>query len=204
MTDIAPGAAKKVDAHLWERDPDDYYVEEEWCARRLFAVEKFEGTIVDPFCGSGRIVRAAIDAGYDARGYDARARSDYVLVVQDFGSDQWWPSHRPVHNIVGNPPFDRCGWKVQHEFIRLALERAERKAAFILPANFDCAEKNATFLEQAPYRKKLILTPRPSMPPGRVIEAGGEAGGGKKDFAWYIFLKGYDGKPEAGWLRRNA
>lgn len=32
-------------AHIWERDPNDFYVEEEWCSARLFAEEHFANSI---------------------------------------------------------------------------------------------------------------------------------------------------------------
>jgi hypothetical protein len=41
------------------------------------------------------------------------------------------------------------------------------------------------------------------MPPGAVIEAGMKPGGGTTDFAWFLWLKGFDGRPEIGWLRRD-
>ena len=34
------------------------------------------------------------------------------------------------------------------------------------------------------------------MPPGKVIEAGVKAGNGTKDFAWFVWKKGYGGEPE--------
>jgi hypothetical protein len=64
MTDAFPsGAERERKSHLWARDPDDWYVEPRWCDDALFAAIKFEGAIVDPCCGLGRILDAAKDAG---------------------------------------------------------------------------------------------------------------------------------------------
>jgi hypothetical protein len=60
----APGAIKKVDAHAWEREANEHYVEPHWCSERLFDEEKMEGTIWDPCCGFGRIPDAAKKAGH--------------------------------------------------------------------------------------------------------------------------------------------
>jgi hypothetical protein len=56
MTEILIEPRPKA-AHLWERDAADFYIEPAWCAERLFAVEKFEGSVIDPACGLGTIVR---------------------------------------------------------------------------------------------------------------------------------------------------
>jgi hypothetical protein len=203
MTEIPAGSLRKKEANVWARDPHDYYVEPEFCSRRLFELEKFEGNIVDPACGSGRIVRAAIDAGYDARGYDIVKRGPYCLDERDFLHFAW-PHARPVHNIIINPPFKHCNGRAGFAFIKRALELATGKVALLLPASFDCGAANGAFLASTPFRRKLIITPRPSMPPGAVIESGMKPGNGTTDFAFYIWLRGYDGRPEIGWLRRDG
>lgn len=192
------GAMRAKSANVWARDPHDFYIEEEWCDRRLFAMEKFEGDVVDPACGTGRIVRSAIDSGLDARGYDLVKRSAFCLEERDF-----LDGGVACDNIVSNPPFRHCNARADFRFIRRALEGAARKVALLLPATFDCGDKNSRFLQSTPLRRKLVITPRPSMPPGAVIEAGMKPGGGTTDFAWFVFLRGYDGKPELGWLRRD-
>jgi hypothetical protein len=186
---------KAIQAHLWARDPLDYYTEPSWISERLFAVEKFEGDIVDPACGSGRIVRAARAAGLHSFGTDIKKRCEECLVVRDFLGE----TGARYDNIVSNPPF-----KHAEAFIDLALKRTERKVAMILPAKFMSGDKRSRWLETTPLRRVLHITPRPSMPPGAVIEAGVSPGGGKEDFAVLIWLKGFDGKPETGWLRRQA
>jgi hypothetical protein len=66
-TAAAPKKLKNIRVHKapkWDRDVDDYYVEEDWCSARLFEQEHFQGSILDPACGSGRIVNNARLAGY--------------------------------------------------------------------------------------------------------------------------------------------
>jgi hypothetical protein len=104
--------------------------------------------------------------------------------------------HTDTHaNIVSNPPFDRFMDFAQH-----ALDRAHKKVALIMPT----ARLNAArWLVATPLRRIWLLTPRPSMPPGHVITAGGKVGGGKSDYAWLVFEHGYDGEPELHWMHRN-
>ena len=77
------------------------------------------------------------------------------------------------------------------------------KIALLLPATWHLGDKRSRRLEELPLRRIWFLTPRPSMPPGAMILAGMKPGGGREDFAWYVFLRGYDGHPEARWLRRD-
>ena len=36
---------RKLNAHLWDREPHEHYVEEQWCSRRLSEVEPIEGGV---------------------------------------------------------------------------------------------------------------------------------------------------------------
>ena len=199
------GPLRKKDSNLWERERNDHYVEPEWCSLRLFEQEKFEGNITDPSCGFGNIVKSARASGHEAFGYDLvrRADEDICAGLSDF-MDPLWESPHPVHNIVSNPPFGLCDSRDgKPGYVELAVRRVERKAALLLPANWVQGDKRSRWMETMPLRKVLFIAPRPSMPPGHVIKAGVRPGNGTTDYAFFLFLKGYDGRPEVGWLRKN-
>jgi hypothetical protein len=61
-----PVVRVQKDTGIWSRHPEDFYCEPEWCSTRLFATEHFEGAIVDPSCGLGRIVEVARDRRHSA------------------------------------------------------------------------------------------------------------------------------------------
>lgn len=188
MTDA--GILKAEASHIWQREEHEHYVEPEWCSKRLFEAEKFEGIIDDPCCGFGRIPRAAHAAGYGTTASDIVDRG-FTPHTHDFLKSQW-----DRDNIVSNPPFD-----VFKDFALHALNRTTRKVAMIwlvrtLPA--------ARWLQDTPLKTIYLLTPRPSMPPGHVIAAGQKPGGGKSDFCWLIWEKGFVGKPVMHWLHRDG
>lgn len=194
MTIVEP-AKRERKSHVWVREPLDYYIEPEWVSERLFAVERFEGGVVDPACGSGRIVRAAQAAGLSAWGCDIADRGALTHgIARDF-----LEATAPQANIASNPPFRKA-----REFIAHALRLSAGKTAMLLPVQWALGDARARWLATTPLLRVLMLTPRPSMPPGAVIEAGGKAGGGTTDFAWFIWLRGFDGRPELGWLHRDA
>jgi len=197
MTDAIPsGAERERKSHLWARDPDDWYVEPRWCDDALFAVVGFEGAIVDPCCGLGRILDAARDAGYDTIGMD----------IHDRGAGDRHPFERRdfftvddcAPNIVCNPPY-----KYADRFVARCVDRAKRKTAVLLRAQWANGGARSRWLEKLPLRQVLMLAPRPSMPPGAVIIAGERIGGGREDYAWFVFERGYAGRPEFGWARRG-
>ena len=194
MTAVGPRAR---DAHIWARHPDDFYCEPQWLDKRIFEEIQFVGEIVDPCCGLGRIPEAAISAGYKARGYDKVQRSFWCQQERDFLADVW--TGELVDNIVCNPPY-----ALAQAIISEALLRSADKVVMILPARFCWGDERSRWLESTHPRQILAVTPRPSMPPGPVIEAGIKPGGGKEDFSVFVWECGFAGKPEAGWLRRDC
>ena len=188
------GPLRKRDSHLWERHPEDWYVEPEWCSVRLFERELFTGAIWDPACGKGTIVISALAAGVVAGGSDIVARGwDSTLTPHDFLETSY-----QADNIVSNPPFG-----VAEKFVAKALTVARCKVSMLLPANWVQGDKRSRWLEQTPLRRVWFIAPRPSMPPGPVIEAGHKPGNGTTDYAWFVWEHGYTGKSEIGWLRRE-
>jgi hypothetical protein len=196
MTDITGLLPRKRDSHIWARESHEHYVEPPWCSERLFDEERF-GAIHDPCCGVGTIVRSAWSHGLSATGIDLvyrgfppekmlhrRQVADFFLCSQAFDC------------VVCNPPFNIASQFAQH-----ALKLAIRKVAMIFPT----ARLNAAhWLKDTPLRRVWLMSPRPSMPPGHVIAAGGKPGGGKMDYCWLVWERGYKGIPELRWLYRDA
>ena len=82
---IEQDAPRERRSHIFPREANQHYVEEPWCSKRLFDVEPFEGHIVDPCCGWGQIVIAALEHGYHAAGSDIVDRGwDSTRTPSDF------------------------------------------------------------------------------------------------------------------------
>lgn len=185
-------------AHLWERDPHDWYVEPAWAAERLFDVETFVGYLHDPACGIGTIVKAAWNHRRQATGSDLVDRGCPGAEVLDFLHQR--PEAGRYDNIVTNPPF-----KHARQFVELGIAQVSRKAAFLLPLAWLSGDRRSKWLEAMPLERVLVLTPRPSMPPGAVVVAGDSVGQGSTDFAWFIFNRQIERQPPTiGWLRREG
>lgn len=189
------GPLRKRESHLWVRDPHDWYVEPSWTSERLFQRELFDGAILDPCCGSGRIVHSARQAGYIADGADIVSRRGAGQIhIGDFRERL-----APVTNIVSNPPFG-----IALEIVKKALELASGKVAMLLPANWVQGDKRARWLATTPLKRVYFIAPRPSMPPGAAILAGEKPGNGTTDYAWFVWDRSYVGAPTIGWLHRDG
>lgn len=182
-------------AHLWERDTLDFYVEPEECSIALFAEHKFQGPIWDPACGLGRITDAARLAGYKTISTDIKKRSPKCDDTLDFLSNK---AQFIFTDIVSNPPFS-----LAEEFVKKSLSVVPRhgQVAMILPIVWIAGfSRKRNWLPASPLKKVLPISPRPSMPPGAVILAGERAGNGTKDYAWFVWQRGYSGNCEVGFL----
>jgi hypothetical protein len=102
------------------------------------------------------------------------------------------------YSIVSNPPFG-----IADSFAVRALSLAT-KVALLLPTKWMNGAKRGAWLETTPLRRVWLLAPRPSMPPGPVIEAGLKPGNGTVDFCWMVWERGYEGHSELRWLRRDG
>lgn len=191
-------AIRQKQAHLWERDPYDWYVEPYECSAALFRAERFNGIVWDPACGLGRIVEEARAAGLEAVGSDIVSRSKHCAAVSDFLEPEFTPDFQ---HIVVNPPFSSA-----EEFVRRALEilPSDGKLAVILPLVWLSGfSSKRDWLPRSPLKTVFPISPRPSMPPGKVIEAGVRPGNGTKDFAWLVWQSGYIGPAEVKFMNTN-
>lgn len=201
---------KPRQSHIFEPEPHSHYVEDSWVSARLFQEENFGppgSFILDPACGWGRIPDSAMNALYRARASDIVDRRRVAVEEIEFRKldflglhpeeiYDWWKRHPQGVSIVCNPPFDQV-----EDFARRALALASHKVAFVFPVRRLPAAHH--WLSGTPLWRIWFLTPRPSMPTGSHILAGGKVGGGKQDFCWIVWKKGYTGSPVVAWLHRD-
>jgi hypothetical protein len=179
-------------SHIFARDRDDFYSEPSWVSERLFAVEEFTGPIWDPACGLGTIPRAARAAGLSSFASDI---ADHGYGVRQDFLKATAPT-TDVFNVVTNQPF-----VLTREFVEHGLMLGAAKVAIIFPV----ARLNAArWLITMPLARVWLLTPRPSMPPGKLIANGEKPGGGKTDFCWSVFDRKHTGPPTLEWLHRDG
>jgi len=189
---VHTGTSNKLrNSHVFERHANDWYVEPSWCVERLIDWEGFHDGIHDPAAGIGAIVKAAHKKGLRATGADIVDRGA-GFPVQDFLTC----SIEKHNSIVTNPPYT-----LFREFTERALQLARHKVMILIPV---ARLNTARWLQDHPCLFNILLiTPRPSIPPGEVILRGEKPGGGKTDYCWLVFGKCYRGEPYMNWLQRE-
>lgn len=167
-------------------DPDEWYVEDQTCVRSLFeAMPWFRANGGhDPCCGGGNIPRVAASLGAEVTGADLRDRVNGLYPVQNFFSDN---TRRKA--IITNPPFSLAVDIVKHAF---DVVEDGGYIAIIGQAKFLFSQARHPLFMRREMDRVLVLSRRPSMPPGKLLAEKGESirGNGFHDFAWYVWRVG--------------
>lgn len=143
----------------------------------------------DPCCGRGTVVDTALARGIAASGADIADRAQGRFLVRDFlQDDAIYP------NLVMNPPYDRdrAVAIILHAFEHIA---PGGRVAVLVNADFrHSQERYPLFIRHCP-ELIIVLSQRPSCPPGEVLQLYGEQarGGGSINFDWIVWRRGYLG-----------
>ena len=171
----------------YARAAHDFYREPVWAVDALADVESFEGTCLDPACGTGTIPRTLSARGIACSGSEKTHRG-FGLDGQDFFA------YRPeVDHIISNPPYG-----VIEQFIGHALQCARGKVAILARLALLEGAERQPFLRSTPLARVWVSSRRISMPPGDRPEI--EAKGGTVAFAWFVWEHGRRGLPTVDWL----
>ncbi len=195
-------STKPRNSRIFERHPENWYVEEAWCWDRLFDKLKFRPglDLIDPCCGKGTVVDAALRAGLRAWGSDIVPRWAPDAPAGRYAVRDFRVALQQPHAIVAsNPPFDHA-----EEIVEAALI-AGAVVCMLLPATWAHGDAKGRWLQHTPMTNVFALTPRPKMEPGLGLLPGQKLGGGTKDFSIYVWSEGMVGGNDArfGWLRRD-
>ncbi|MGQ9367712.1 hypothetical protein [Azospirillum sp. ST 5-10] len=201
---VAKNALNRHGSAAYEHDPHDWYVEEPWCTDELLRAVDFAGTVLDPACGMGRIVEACRRHGLDAIGSDLVDRGyRHCTPLVDFTLPGAWPAGS-FDNVICNPPY--YSGKGSVAFVEAGLRVARRRVAALVPLPFLAGQRRHALYRRAwPVSHVLVLSRRPSMPPGRLLVEGSVTQkGGKEDYVWIVLTHGHGGPPVVDWLLPDA
>lgn len=184
----------------YAKSPLDWYVEEHWVTEQLIEAElpidgdDTWGTVWDPACGGGNVLRSFSRAGWlvwatdiEFRGYASKGLFQELDFV---GGIEFVRSAAPKgrFSIVSNPPYSYQKG-ISEAFVRRALELATEKVAMLLPVKWQASQARHKLFTEFPPARIWILSERPSMPPGAMVKALGNAAfkRGKVDYMWVVW-----------------
>ena len=168
-----------------DRQKDDYYATPTNATEALLDVESFDGSIYEPCCGEGHISKVLEQKGYDVESSD--------LIDRGFGKSNidFLLEYEKRQNIITNPPF-----KNALEFAQNSIWIADKKVALFLKLTFLEGLARRKFFDTYPPIRIWIFSKRLSM-----LKNGKKSyNSGMICMAWFIWEKGYQGKPQIGWL----
>lgn len=154
------------------RNDFDFYQTPYALTRLLLTRISPVGSILEPACGKGAIVKVLREYGIDPVYYDRE---------RDFFTEE-----RRFDWVITNPPFF-----LSIEFIEKAKEVADN-IAFLLPLDYLSGLKRWNRIwSDGSYRLKKVITFNRKPMFGETIREDGTFGSGGIAFAWFIFEKGY-------------
>lgn len=208
MTNRPAGAAR---SKRWEQAPQAWYVEPEWCVEALFDAIPFgQDLIWDPSCGRGTVLDVAKARGHETFGsdiVDRHARHRFTRGNFTLTQDRIPISKvgQPT-SIVNNPPYsDPPG--IAEAFMRKACALPVRMAAFVVPIAFLAGSERWRFFTQDVHPSDvLIMSERPTMPPGdKIDEMGARAfKGGMQDYCWIVYRHPHRWATRIRWARPRS
>lgn len=167
------------------RPENDFYPTPPEGTLGLLRVESFIDDIWEPACGDGSMSRVLESAGYkvvstdlEPRGYGAQG--DFFFYGSLLAS-----------NIVTNPPF-----RLAREFADRALALGCEKLALLCKLAFLEGQERGAWFPNTPLKNVYVFSERLNMYRNGVINGGA----GMIAFAWYVWERGYSGKPMIGWI----
>jgi hypothetical protein len=132
----------------YERKLLDQYETPAWVTLALIPhLPVITGKVWEPACGSGKMVAALRQVGFDVIGSDIADGADFL----------GQPAKRGIGAIITNPPY-----ALAREFIERALSfDSVRVVAMLLRTDFDHAATRAHLFADCPmFAKKVVLTKR--------------------------------------------
>lgn len=171
-----------------DRPSLDFYPTPARATKALLSAESFTGSIWEPACGTGAMSKVLESAGYEVVSTDIEPRGYGTQLDFFFAHELLAP------NVVTNPPF-----KYAQEFAERALLLGCEKVAFICKIQFLEGNERSKWLKQTPLKNVYVFSKRITFFRNGENKRESE-GGGMMTFCWFVWQRGYSGKPMVGWI----
>jgi len=189
-----------------ERVKDDFYATPIEATLALLDHETFTGSILEPACGQGHIVKALKMRypGAMIRSSDLVLRDDvfnlsntqeYGLFLEaDFLGNTFFTGC--IDNVITNPPFS-----LAQSFIEKALDVARMKVAMFCKIQLLEGVARKDMFENTPLKTVYVFSKRVNpLRNGEELDENGKPWASTMCFAWFVWDKEYKHKPVIEWI----
>ncbi len=176
-------------------DGIDYFITPQYAIDKLLEQENFEGTILEPCSGNGRISKTLEQLGYTVYSSDIREDED---VYGEKGINCMSLKGIQANNLITNPPY--LNTKKLLSMTQHFLTLADKKVALLLRLAFLESQARHEFLTTSPLEKVYVFSKRLTMHREGMDEK--DKARGKIAFAWFVWNhdKPSNTKPIIDWL----
>lgn len=181
-----------------EREINDYYATDPIAIDKLLSVEDLNKNIWECACGAGHLSTRLKEKGYNVWSTDIIDRNyRYFNGIQDFLTTETLP-YEGGCDIVTNPPY-----KFAKAFVLKAIDILPmgNKACFFLKLTFlEGKDRYANLFSKYPPKTIYIFSERIMCAKNGEFERMKEGGGSAVAYAWFVWEKGFKGKPSIKWI----
>jgi len=172
----------------------DFYPTPPYVTEALLKRETFTGDVWECACGTGDMSKVLENNGYKVYSSDI-GNYGYGVDGFDFLDDKgfWKKGFVMYRNIITNPPFN-----LSLEFVLQAKIYAKDKIAMFLRTSFLEGVGRYEMFQDKEFPLKTVY--QFSRRVGFGKHAGTHKGGGMIPFAWFVWERGYKGKPTIEWI----
>lgn len=175
-----------------DREENDFYPTPSFVTEALMAREQFIGNVLEPACGDGSMSRV-IEKYNPVVSYD--------LIYRGYGSgsrDFLKSPYLSYSNVITNPPY-----KLALEFVNTSKLVADKKIAMFLKTTFLEGERRYSMFQDRDFPLKRVyqFCRRVNLyKNGQSMRRGKKIASGMIAFAWFVWERGYRGRPEIEWI----
>lgn len=168
----------------YDRHEHDLYETPDWCTEALLDHWMPRGTVWEPACGDGAIVRVLVNRGRKV------IASDIKPGISSASTTDFLTHNSPgdgLLSIVTNPPY-----RYAERFVRKALcltERSGGDVCMLLRHEWDCAASRKDLFTEKPFAMKVVLTKRPRW-------IADSTGSPRHNFGWFVWSWTHNGPAE--------
>ena len=177
------------------RASQDYYATHEDSTKALLEVEALISPIWEPACGEGHISKVILKSiTNDSSLYSSDLIDRGYGGVWDFLEKEDYS----YNTIITNPPF-----ALFQEFVEHALKLSKDKVIMFGKLQALEGKKRATFMQNSPLKTVYVFKSRQQpLRNGSEIDefTGKKMNSSTMAFAWFVWEKGYVGKPSIEWI----
>ena len=174
------------------RVENDYYATHPDSTKALLEVEEIIYPALEPACGEGHIAKL-LDP-YKTKSFDLVDRG-YGNGGVDFLTNNFIEKYSTV---ITNPPFN-----LFQEFVEKALTIVTHKVIMFGKLQALEGKKRATFMQNSPLKTVYVFKSRQQpLRNGSELDelTGKKMNSSTMAFAWFVWEKGYVGKPSIEWI----